>query len=108
MNQTVLIAGCSSSIGRAAAKYFDAEGWNVVETMREPLKAAELGDLPSVLIARLDVQDNVSIQIAVEAGIARFGHLDAVVNNAGTASSDFLRPLATTRRGRSSTSMSLA
>ncbi len=63
--------------------YFATEGWNVVATMRDPSAASELGDLPSVLIARLDVQDNGSIQAAVEAGIARFGSLDAVVNNAG-------------------------
>lgn len=79
---TVLITGCSSGLGRAAALYFARNGWNVVATMRQP-KEEDLGRMNNVLVTRLDVQDRDSIRQAVEAGIRRFGRIDAVVNNAG-------------------------
>jgi NAD(P)-dependent dehydrogenase (short-subunit alcohol dehydrogenase family) len=36
-----------------------------------------------VLVTRLDVEDPASITSTIEAGIARFGRIDALVNNAG-------------------------
>lgn len=80
MSRTVLITGASSGIGRATAQRFAAEGWNVVATMREP-DASLAAD--NVLVERLDLQDHGSIVRAVDAGIARFGTLDVLVNNAG-------------------------
>ena len=85
MNQTILITGTSSGLGRATAKHFLAEGWNVIATMRTPSQENELTQSDRMLVARLDVQDAASIQAAVEAGIARFGRIDALVNNAGYA-----------------------
>ena len=35
-DQTVLITGCSSGFGKLAARTFQANGWNVVATMRAP------------------------------------------------------------------------
>jgi NAD(P)-dependent dehydrogenase (short-subunit alcohol dehydrogenase family) len=83
MPQTVLITGSSSGIGKAAAKLFAAKGWNVVATMRRPDEEEELSALPNVLVTRLDVQDKAGIGRAIAAGIARFGKIDALVNNAG-------------------------
>ncbi|HYE00647.1 MAG TPA: SDR family oxidoreductase [Alphaproteobacteria bacterium] len=83
MTRTALITGCSSGLGAAAARLFAARGWNVVATMRRPEDAAALGFPANVLVARLDVQDRASIAEAVAFGIARFGGIDAVVNNAG-------------------------
>ncbi|MEJ0087220.1 MAG: SDR family oxidoreductase [Pseudomonadota bacterium] len=83
MNQTILITGASSGLGRATARHFHAQGWNVIATMRAPERETELTQLPRVLVTRLDVQDAVSIKAAVDAGIARFGRIDALVNNAG-------------------------
>jgi NADP-dependent 3-hydroxy acid dehydrogenase YdfG len=82
-NETILITGASSGIGKATAKYFNEQGWNVVATMRSPDKEQELRLLESVLVTRLDVQDPASIMNAVEAGIARFGKIDVLLNNAG-------------------------
>jgi NAD(P)-dependent dehydrogenase (short-subunit alcohol dehydrogenase family) len=84
MNQTVLITGVSSGIGKASLKLFCAKDWNVVATLRNP-SAAEAGisKLDNVLLTRLDVQDRSSIAEAVDAGIARFGRIDALINNAG-------------------------
>ena len=83
MNKTVLITGSSSGIGRATARRFHAEGWNVIATMRSPDRETELTPLDRVLVTRLDVLDIPSITTSVEEGIARFGRIDAVVNNAG-------------------------
>lgn len=83
MTKTILITGTSSGLGRATAKLFQANGWNVIATMRSPEKEAELNNLENVLVKRLDVQDSASIQGAVTAGIARFGRVDVLVNNAG-------------------------
>jgi len=79
----VLITGCSSGIGLATAKRFAQAGWQVVATMRNPSQAGELASLPNVLLQALDVTDKDSIQAAVAATLARFGRIDALVNNAG-------------------------
>ncbi|GAB5519553.1 MAG: oxidoreductase [Rhodothermales bacterium] len=83
MTQTILITGSSSGIGKATARRFQSEGWNVVATMRSPEAETELAALDRVLVARLDVTDSASINIAVAAAIDRFGQIDALVNNAG-------------------------
>lgn len=83
MSQTVLITGTSTGLGRATAQLFHARGWNVVATMRAPQHETELSALDDVLVTRLDVQDEASIAAAVHAGLARFGRIDALVNNAG-------------------------
>lgn len=83
MSKTVLITGTSTGIGKAAAKLFAAKGWNVVATMRDPGKEAELTEIGNILVTRLDVQDRDSISQAIAAGISRFGRIDALVNNAG-------------------------
>ena len=83
MAKTILITGASSGIGKATAKHFQAQGWNVVATMRSPDKETELGALDNVLVTRLDVTDNASIASAVAAGIERFGRIDVLLNNAG-------------------------
>lgn len=83
MTKTVLITGTSSGIGHAAVRHFATAGWNVVATMRSPAKAADLAWPENVLVTRLDVQDRASIHDAVDAGMARFGGIDALVNNAG-------------------------
>jgi NAD(P)-dependent dehydrogenase (short-subunit alcohol dehydrogenase family) len=80
--KTVLITGCSTGIGKLAAKTFHDEGWNVVATMRTPERETELTKLDDMLVTRLDVTDKASIQAAVDEGLARFGALDVVVNNA--------------------------
>lgn len=83
MSKTVLITGASSGIGKAAAHHFAAQGWNVIATMRTPEKETELVENNQIFIARLDVQYPETIETAIEQGIARFGQIDVVVNNAG-------------------------
>jgi NAD(P)-dependent dehydrogenase (short-subunit alcohol dehydrogenase family) len=81
--KNVLITGCSSGYGRAAALHFFEHGWNVVATMRSPEKATNLPSSERFRLLRLDVTDRRSIDEAIRDGIAAFGGLDVVVNNAG-------------------------
>jgi NAD(P)-dependent dehydrogenase (short-subunit alcohol dehydrogenase family) len=83
MNRTIFITGTSSGIGRATAVYFQAKGWNVVATMRNPGQEQELSKLDHVLVTRLDVLEPESITSAVAEALARFGQIDVLVNNAG-------------------------
>jgi NAD(P)-dependent dehydrogenase (short-subunit alcohol dehydrogenase family) len=83
MKKTVLITGCSSGFGKSSAKLFADQGWNVIATMRHPEAEKDLVGLSDVLVTRLDVQDRASITAAIEAGITRFGKIDALINNAG-------------------------
>ncbi|MFM9278298.1 SDR family oxidoreductase [Paenibacillus jiagnxiensis] len=81
--KTIMITGSSSGIGRAAAKHFAEQGWNVIATMRSPEKETELTRLDHVLVTRLDVQQEETIQEAIKTGIERFGTIDVLLNNAG-------------------------
>ena len=83
MRNTILITGASSGIGKATARRFQAEGWNVIATMRSPERESELTSLDRVLVTRLDVLDLASIKSAVDAGLQRFGRIDVLLNNAG-------------------------
>jgi NAD(P)-dependent dehydrogenase (short-subunit alcohol dehydrogenase family) len=81
--KTVLITGASSGIGKASALEFAAQGWNVAATMRQPEKAVDLKNVKNVQLFTLDVTDSESIANAFEQVVAKFGKIDAVVNNAG-------------------------
>lgn len=83
MSKTLFITGASSGIGKATARLFQAKGWNVVATMRNPEAETDLGRLEGVRVLRLDVTDNESIDLAVANAITEFGAIDVVVNNAG-------------------------
>ncbi|HTZ07804.1 MAG TPA: SDR family NAD(P)-dependent oxidoreductase [Acidimicrobiales bacterium] len=72
----VLITGCSSGFGRAAAVELAKRGHEVVATARRP---ETLLDLDVEARLALDVTDQASVDAAVEAA----GPLDALVNNAG-------------------------
>ncbi|WP_026973252.1 SDR family oxidoreductase [Aliagarivorans marinus] len=83
MAKTILITGASSGIGKASAKRFQAEGWNVIATMRKPEQEQELSQLDNVLLARIDVTEPQSIADCVAQGIEHFGAIDVLLNNAG-------------------------
>lgn len=83
MSKTVLITGASTGFGKLSAQKFQAEGWNVIATMRSPEKETELTQLGNVLVNRLDVTEPESIAQSVKEGIEKFGTIDVLVNNAG-------------------------
>nr|WP_145164115.1 SDR family oxidoreductase [Paenibacillus terrae] len=83
--KSILITGASSGIGKAAAQFFQQQGWNVIATMRSPEQETGLRSLERVLVTRLDVERKETIEAAVAEGIDRFGRIDVLLNNAGYA-----------------------
>jgi NAD(P)-dependent dehydrogenase (short-subunit alcohol dehydrogenase family) len=87
-NKVVLITGATSGIGIAIAKALHARGATVVLTGRrqEVLDALVLelgGDRALAMTA--DVADREALDAVVTAATERFGGLDVVIANAGTA-----------------------
>jgi len=82
MQKTIFITGASSGLGKATAKIFQANGWNVIATMRNPEKENELKELPNVSLVKLDVTDAAAIQKTVSS-ILQSHSVDVVLNNAG-------------------------
>jgi short-subunit dehydrogenase len=72
----ILITGCSTGIGRAAATELTKRGHEVIATARRP---ATLDDLDVAQTLPLDVDDDASVSSAIAAA----GSVDALVNNAG-------------------------
>jgi NAD(P)-dependent dehydrogenase (short-subunit alcohol dehydrogenase family) len=87
MTQTWFITGSSRGLGRALARAALDSGHQVAATARrtETLAslAAEYGD--QVLPIALDVTNPAQVDEALGAAVARFGHIDVLVNNAGFA-----------------------
>jgi NAD(P)-dependent dehydrogenase (short-subunit alcohol dehydrogenase family) len=78
--KTILITGAARGIGRGCAEHFLSKGWNVTAV---DVQSMESGD-------RLEfVQGDTSLEEtakqAVGKTVARFGQLDALINNAGVS-----------------------
>lgn len=92
-DKTVLITGASGVIGRWIVQGFARAGSRLVLTDHRPdVLAADARALPAdrVVAQAADLQDAAAIDRLVEAGVARFGAPDIVVNNAGVYPSGFL------------------
>ncbi|TDW49927.1 NADP-dependent 3-hydroxy acid dehydrogenase YdfG [Flavobacterium sp. 270] len=80
--KTIFITGASSGLGKATAKLFQAKGWNVIATMRNPEKETELSTLENVTLLPLDVTNFEQIQSTVKKAL-ELSDIDIVYNNAG-------------------------
>ena len=90
--KTVVITGGSRGIGRAAAELFAREGASLAicarndQTLQQAANelSAAYGD--RVFACRADILDTESVQAFINETAARFGRIDALVNNAGESS----------------------
>jgi 3-oxoacyl-[acyl-carrier protein] reductase len=88
--RVALITGAATGIGRATAVALADANFDVVinysrseSAARETARLAEDRSARSLLF-RADVSDDPSVRKMIEAVAREFGHLDALVNNAGT------------------------
>ncbi len=84
--QVVLITGASRGFGGEAARRIAARGNTVIATMRNPERdgAAIVAGLEErITPVRLDVTDAGAVERVVGETLARFGRIDALINNAG-------------------------
>lgn len=82
MQKTIFITGASTGLGKATAKLFQAQGWKVIATMRNPGNEQELSSLENVTVLPLDVTDTEQIEITTRKALS-LGNIDVVFNNAG-------------------------
>ena len=76
--KTIMITGCSSGYGLETARFFHAQGWHVIATMRTP-DPSILAPGERLRILPLDVTRTDSIEQAMQLA----GPVDVLVNNAG-------------------------
>ncbi|TFY98689.1 SDR family NAD(P)-dependent oxidoreductase [Ramlibacter rhizophilus] len=86
--RVVVVTGAGSGIGEGIARWFSAEGANVVLAGRHRDKLDRVAqDLPAerTLVQVGDVKAYPQVEALVKAAVDRFGRLDVLVNNAGIA-----------------------
>ena len=85
--RSILITGCSTGIGLAAARTLKARGWRVLATARKPADLERLGRDDGLEALPLEMSDPASVSAcALEALKRTGGRLDALYNNAAFGS----------------------
>jgi NAD(P)-dependent dehydrogenase (short-subunit alcohol dehydrogenase family) len=87
---TVVVTGTSRGIGLATALTLARAGHTIYATMRDPVRAPELGEIAGreglpIHVSAMDVDSDASVSDGFAAIYAEAGNIDALVNNAGIA-----------------------
>ncbi len=91
MKKTVLITGSSRGIGRATAKKFAREGYNIIvnyyksEDKVFSLVEQLLSSGVNAIAIQADVSDKKQVERMFQEGYKKFRNIDVLVNNAGIA-----------------------
>lgn len=89
--KTALVTGSGTGVGAATALQLAQRGWDVVinysRSAAEAQASAEACRAAGadVLLQQADVADDAQCRALVDAAVARWGRLDALVNNAGVS-----------------------
>ena len=83
IRKTAVITGASQGIGANLTNNFLERGYNVVATSRRVSQSAELNTSDRLARVDGDIADAATAEAVVETALARFGSIDALVNNAG-------------------------
>lgn len=84
-DQTVIVTGAGSGIGKAAALRFAELGANVVIADKNGTAAREVADEAGAkaLAVTVDVSDSASVRSMIKTVVNNFGAIDVLCNNAG-------------------------
>ena len=89
MPKTILITGTSSGFGRDAAATLARAGHTVFASMRDidgrNRPRAKALQAQGLVVVELDVADDISVESAIGAILAKTGRIDVLINNAGIA-----------------------
>ena len=77
--KVAVITGASQGIGEALVKAYRDRNYRVVATARSIKDSSD----PNVLAIRGDIGDRATAERAISQGLARFGRIDTLINNAG-------------------------
>jgi NAD(P)-dependent dehydrogenase (short-subunit alcohol dehydrogenase family) len=77
--KVAVITGASQGIGAALVKAYRERGYRVVATARSIIQP----DDADVLAVAGDIADRRTAERAISEGLARFGRIDSLINNAG-------------------------
>lgn len=91
--KVAIVTGASRGIGRAIAQLLSAEGMRLVLVARSPEGLSATGKLLAgeFETVQADLREPAAADAVTKAALARFGQVDALVNNAGaTRRGDFL------------------
>jgi len=98
----VVVTGAARGIGLATTRKFLAEGWQVamldIDAVTLRAAIADLGMPNDTLAVECDVSDPDHVRAGVATITAKFGRIDALVNNAGIARGRGSWPLTLTVR----------
>jgi NAD(P)-dependent dehydrogenase (short-subunit alcohol dehydrogenase family) len=78
MAKVVLVTGASSGLGKALANLLHKKGYTVYGTSRNPKPEQH-----AFTLLRMDVQDEKSVQHAINQIVTQCGRIDILINNAG-------------------------
>jgi NAD(P)-dependent dehydrogenase (short-subunit alcohol dehydrogenase family) len=93
-NKVWLITGAGRGMGVDIAKVALAAGHKVVATGRNADRVVKaLGKSGDLLVVKLDITRPADAESAVAAAVARFGHIDVLVNNAANFYAGFFEEL---------------
>ena len=82
-DKTVIVTGASQGIGAGVANAFLDRGYNVVATSRQVSRSTEIPDSDRVARVDGDIAKPATARNVTEIALARFGAINALVNNAG-------------------------
>lgn len=86
-NQTVIVTGASTGIGKAIARLFLKKGHNVImnSSSQSNLEVAhaEFGSPTNAILVAGDISDKEVGKKLIKTAVDRFGSVDVLINNAG-------------------------
>jgi NAD(P)-dependent dehydrogenase (short-subunit alcohol dehydrogenase family) len=83
-DRVVILTGASAGLGARFARILDAAGARLVLVARRRDRLEALaGEVRDALVVPCDLSDPDAPATIVDAAIARYGHIDVLVNNAG-------------------------